>query len=135
MAEIDYAFIADYAKVEVTGALTVVNGSWMFLQVPVFPTAQRLSIAGRIRSTIDAGAVHTRVVVTGPDGLYRMAVDGEIGPGPAAEPYADGRVGLLFAVDLEVPVPVPGLYMIDVVLPENAMTRHLAFEARPAPVT
>jgi hypothetical protein len=61
MAELDYAFIAEFAKVE-GGKLTAIGASYMQITPPAFPVAHYLSVAGRIRAPEDTetGAIPTR---------------------------------------------------------------------------
>lgn len=52
MADLDYAFLADYAKVE-RGLLTCVGGSYTHLFVQKLPATHMLYVAGRIRADLD----------------------------------------------------------------------------------
>ncbi|WP_435744859.1 DUF6941 family protein [Nocardioides sp. SYSU DS0663] len=129
MPEIDYAFLADFAKVEPTGTLTVVGASYMFVNAPQLPTAHRLAIAGRIRARADDGTVPIRITIAGPEGTFEIATEGEL-DSSTAEPYGDGYVGLLFALDLQVPLPAAGTYWVEVMLTGSDDRRRLAFEVR-----
>ncbi|MBZ5735637.1 hypothetical protein K8Z61_14170 [Nocardioides sp. TRM66260-LWL] len=133
MAEIDYAFLADYAKVNPTGSLTAVGASWHFLQVPALPTKHRLSIAGRVRGKVGDEAVAIEFRIQGPNDGFTISLGGELMAPPNAG-YGDGKVGLLFAVDIDVPLPTTGLYQVTVVLPDADVRRRLAFEVVLPPV-
>lgn len=126
MATLDYAFVADFAKVEPNGTLTTVGASWTFLEASVLPTVHRMAVAGRVRTQVGDAPTDIRVTVRGPGGLFELSADGQFS-GPAPRPYADGRVGQLFALDLQIPLPEAGLYevLIDI---DGERARRLAFE-------
>lgn len=133
MAEIDYAFLADYAKVEPNGVLTAVGASWTFAESSQFPTAWRLAVACRVRATLAEGAIPFQVVFRGPVGAANtvtLTAGGELVPGEVVRPYGpEGRVGHLFAIDMQVPLPAPGLYEVEIELPQHGDRRRLAFDA------
>ena len=134
MAEIDYAFLAEYARVDpASGTLTAVGASWTYVQSSEFPSAHRMSVAGRIRSTMAEGDVSLRISITAPGGTFSITAESILTPNPASRPYADGRVGLIFALDVQVPLPGPGLYEVVVTLPESEAQRVLRFEAEAIP--
>lgn len=129
MAEIDYAFIAEFAKVDPTsGTLTVVGASWTYLTTPQVPCAYALSVAGRIRSSVEEEEVELSVTFAGPEDVVQIESSGNVGPGGTRRPYGDGRLGLLWALNMQVVLPVEGLYTVDVTLPKYSQTRRLAFE-------
>ncbi|HCB06110.1 MAG TPA: hypothetical protein PLZ93_09675 [Nocardioides sp.] len=128
MAELDYAFIADFAKVEPNGTLTAVGASWTFLNAREFPSAHRMAVAGRVRGSVDEEPVTLRIDVRGPNDTFRLATDSQLSPQVSARPYGDGRVGLLFALDLQVPLTSVGLYEIYISV-NGVEARRLAFEA------
>lgn len=133
MAEIDYAFLADFAKVEPTGTLTAVGASWTHVNAAQIPTGHRLAVAGRIRSRDVDGDVALRISVTGPGKTFEIVTEGLLTAANAMV-YGDGWVGLLFALDLQVPLPSEGLYWVEVSLPGSDESRRLGFEVRRAPV-
>jgi hypothetical protein len=128
VADLDYAFLADYAKVERSGTLTAVGASFTHLVVPMLPGTHLMSIAGRVRSTIDAGPVSLTATLTPPDtDRFTVAFNMELTAGPEARPYGDGRVGLLFAITTAVPLQSEGLYRVALEL-EGSIARTLMFD-------
>lgn len=127
MAELDYAFVADFAKVEANGTLTAIGASWTFLQAVVLPSAHRMAVAGRIRARLGEGPIALRIDVKVPDDAFTLAVQSELGPETNARPYGDGRVGHLFALDLQVPLPAQGRYGVEISL-DGQIARRLYFE-------
>jgi len=129
MAEIDYAFLADFAKVEANGTLTAVGASWTYLTTEGFPAGHRMSVAGRVRARVDEGDVPIRVSYTTPNEAVRLNADGLLVPTDAQRPYGDGWIGHLFAMDMAIPLPAPGLYWVEISIGDGASVRRLAFEA------
>ena len=131
MAELDYAFIADFAKVEPNGTLTVNSASWTSLRTPVLPVARRLAIAGRIRAHVDESPVALQIVFSAPDQAFNIGTEALLSPGPDARPYGDGKIGHLFALDWQVLLPSVGLYTINITI-NGEHARRLAFDVESA---
>lgn len=129
MAEIDYAFLADFAKVEPNGTLTSVGASFTYLTAPAFPSAHRIAIAGRVRARVHERDIPFRITFTTPNEQVRLNTEGELSPSPHIRPYGEGWLGHLFALDMQIPLPVPGLYWIEIDVGDGASVRRLAFEA------
>ncbi|MGA8245722.1 MAG: hypothetical protein WB797_02365 [Nocardioides sp.] len=127
MAELDYAFLANYATVE-SGKLTAVGASWTFMGVPAFPQAARMAVAGRVRGRMDEPPIDLTVELVGPEDGFRIAATGQLAPAATTRPYGDGMVGHLFAVDMAVLLPQAGLYEVFVTI-NGEQARRLAFEA------
>lgn len=133
MAEIDYAFLAEFAKVEPHGVLTVVGASWTFVEAAQFPMSYRMSVACRVRATIDEGPIPFSVMFRGPTVAtmpITIGAEGLLEAGPNTHPYGpDNRLGHLFAMDMQVLLSEPGLYEVLIELPEHGDRRRLAFDA------
>ena len=132
MAVLDYAFVADFAKVEPNGTLTAIGASWTFVQANTLPSVHRMAVAGRIRGKVGEVPIAIRVDVWGPDDTFRLAAEAQLGPSTKARPYGDGFVGHLFALDLQIPLPAVGLYVIYIDL-DGERARRLAFDVVKAP--
>jgi hypothetical protein len=91
MAELDYAFVAEYAKVE-AGKLTVVGASFSDIRPPSLPLHHLLFIAGRVRAPEDAETIGIRVRINPPGSNVNVVVDGTVTVGDDAARY-DGKVG------------------------------------------
>jgi hypothetical protein len=124
MAELDYAFIAEFAKVE-NGKLTAVGASYIDVRPPALPAPHTLSVAGRIRAPEDTKTIGLTIRVNPPGGAINMVVDWSMQPGPEAVRY-DGKIGVLFAVSTAVLLTTEGLceIFIDV---DKVQQRRLAF--------
>jgi len=127
--ELDYAFVADFAQV-VDNKLTVVGASYTFIHAAVLPSPHMLSIAGRLRAAEGTTSVPMKIEVVPPTNAYSIGIDLDLAVADHVRPYA-GKVGVLFAITVQVPLVAPGLYevLIDV---EGERGRRLAFEVQAA---
>lgn len=133
MAELDYAYLAEFAAVQ-DGKLTAVGASFTHVAVPALPAGMSIGIAGRIRAHAGDDAVAINIKVTGPSDTFDLEMAGMLEAGGVVRPYGDGKVGLLFALNTQIPLMAQGLYVIDIALDgENA--RRLAFDVETASVS
>lgn len=126
MAELDYAFLADYAAVQ-AGKLTVIGASFTHVTLSSIPASIPLHVAGRIRAAEGERDIKLGIRVEAPGDGLKIEFDGTVNPGPDVLPY-DGKVGLLFALNIQLPVQSEGLYQVFVSVGDK--TRRLAFEAK-----
>jgi hypothetical protein len=124
MAELDYAFIAEFAKVE-NGKLTAVGASYIDVRPGILPTQQLLAVAGRVRAPEDVEVIGLRIRINPPGNAMNIIVTGELRPGPETVRY-DGKLGVLFALSAPVTLTTEGLceIFIDV---DEVEQRRLAF--------
>ncbi len=117
MAELDYAFLAEYAKVEVGGNLTAIGASYTHISVPRFPSQHLVSIAGRVRSRVGEQPLLKASFRT-PDRSVQLDFELQLAATPEARPYGPEQdtLGLQFAVSFAVPLPTSGLYDVDLQL-------------------
>lgn len=123
MAELDYAFIAEYAKVE-AGKLTAVGAGYLDIRPPTLPAQHILFIAGRIRAPEDTESIALTIRIN-PPGNVNIVLDGTITVGPE-EPRYDGKVAVMFAASAAIPLPSAGLCEIFVDV-DGKQERRLAF--------
>ncbi|VBA61220.1 hypothetical protein LAUMK41_04596 [Mycobacterium attenuatum] len=123
MAELDYAFIAEYAKVE-AGKLTAVGASYIDIRPLTLPAQHIVYIAGRIRAPEDAESIALKIRIN-PPGNMNIVLDGTITIG-AEEPRYDGKVAVMFAASAVIPLVSAGLCEIFVDVDEVEQ-RRLAF--------
>jgi hypothetical protein len=122
---LDYALVADYARVE-GGKLTIVGASYTHVRTPTIPGAHLLAVAGRVRSGAQANPVALRITVQSPGNEYTLSMDASLAPDDTTRPY-DGKVGLLFAATITIPLPSEGLYEVFIDL-DSQRVRRLAFD-------
>lgn len=123
MAELDYAFIAEFAKVE-SGKLTAVGASYLQVQPPAFPAQHAFAVAGRIRAPEDTTSIALTIRINAP-GNMNIVINGTLDPGAETIRY-DGKLAVLFAATASIIVAAPGLceIFIDV---DGQQQRRLAF--------
>lgn len=131
MLELDYAFLADYATVD-GGKLTAVGASFTRLRVVETPTVAVFAIAGRIR-TDDEGrdevGITLRVTSPGEAGMTVEATNVLDAREDSVPPYRGRRRGLVFSVQVSLPVLEAGLYKVEVDLEDTErVDRELYFD-------
>ncbi|MGW5456233.1 DUF6941 family protein [Nocardia sp. NPDC003979] len=127
MAELDYAFIAEYATAE-NGKLTVVGASYISVEAATFPAVHLLSVAGRVRAPEGTEAVELGFTVTSPAPSVPITASGVLTPDETTAVY-DGKIGIVFAMSTMIQVTAPGLVEVDIEV-DGAAARHLAFEVK-----
>lgn len=125
LPNLDYAFLADYAKVEGNGTLTSVGASFTRISATTVPVGQLMSVAGRVRVAEAAPPCPLSIIFAGPGGSPEITVEMTVSP-ESAVPY-QGRVGVLFAVNTVVPIMVYGLHNVMVAL-DGQEVRRLSYE-------
>lgn len=124
MAELDYAFIADYAAV-IEGKLTAVGASYTHVRALSLPALHSLSVAGRVRSRVGDDPVRLEVKINPPGG-DEFVIAALLDHDGTARPYGDNRIGLLFAANVAIPLLEPGLCVVTIGLDDDPV-RRLAF--------
>lgn len=126
MAELDYAYLADFATVQ-EGKLSAIGASFTHIAAVTFPSALQTSIAGRVRTSLNEGPIALGVKITPPGGEYEIEFSGMLSPGDTIRPYAGDRLGVLFAFNAGIPLPSAGLYEVTLSI-EGQTVRRLAFD-------
>lgn len=128
MAEFDYAYLADFADTN-SGKITAVGASFTHIAAQSLPSQASMAIAGRFSMKADEDPAELNFVVEGPDGSFRLNFGGLLGPSGDVRPYGENgdKVGVLFAINLQVPLPKAGLYVVLISL-DDELVRRLAFD-------
>lgn len=127
MAELDYAFIAEYARVDAGGKLTSVGASYTKVRTEQLPFGHLIAVAGRVRSTVGSPPVHLRVLWKLPGAKVSMSMELSLEPDQDAEPYEGLKLGLVFAVTTLIPIAEAGLCTAEIFI-DGEEARLLAFE-------
>jgi hypothetical protein len=130
MAELDYAYLADYAQIE-GGKISALGASYTHARVAEVPSGWMTTVVGRIRAREDEGPINLSIKIVPPNGEYDMEVAGAIEAGKDVRPY-DGKVGLLFTFMAQMPILSEGLYQV-LVFVEGEQVRRLAFDVEIVP--
>lgn len=126
MATLDYAFLAEYAHVE-GGKLSALGASYTHAQVASINGLWMMSIAGRVRTTINEPPVELGFRIVAPDGVMEMRQNATVAVDQNARPYGEGKVGVLFATTLALPILATGLHEVFITL-NGEEARRLAFD-------
>ncbi|OBA83504.1 hypothetical protein A5633_14395 [Mycolicibacterium elephantis] len=129
MAELDYAYLAEYATVQ-NGTLTAVGASFCEMRAPL-PFRRSVTLAGRVRAPRDTAEFEISVDFDPPGDTPVFSTSGLVTPEIVDQRYAD-KVGLLFAVRQELRFTEPGLCEVRVSL-DGELVRTLKFEVIDAP--
>lgn len=86
MAELDYAYLAEFAKVA-EGKISAIGASFTHVRNCALGAQMPLSVAGRIRALEGEGSVPLRLQIIPPGQVYDIDVNGEVTPTPEARPY------------------------------------------------
>ena len=129
-AELDYAFLAEFAKTE-KGTLSVIGASFTQVVSHSYPGMLELSVAGRIRRLEEdpAPLVAIRFYEDG-DEADLVSTERLLEDEDDAVHYA-GKVASIFVLRGPLFLENPGLYRCDISI-NGEVVRTLAFEALPA---
>lgn len=123
VAELDYAYLAEFAQI-IDGKLTAVNASFLDVKTTI-PAVFQFAVAGRVRAPADTEQVLLAVKLVSTDNAT-FAWNSELSP--QGLPVYDGKVGILFAVRLGIPITKHGLFVVTIDV-DGKEARRLAFEA------
>ncbi|MDZ5076716.1 DUF6941 family protein [Nesterenkonia sp. HG001] len=124
LPELDYAFLAEYARAE-GNSLTAVGASFTQLNVLGLPTNFHLHIAGRIRAAEDGEVFPLRLRIGAEDASERIHLETSLDPAQGIHPYR-GRVGIIFAVGIPMTLEDEGRHQVDILIGDE-LVRSLYF--------
>jgi hypothetical protein len=124
MAELDYAFLAEFAKVE-RGLLNCFGASYTHVYIPKMPATHTLHVAGRIRADVDE-LPNLSITAISPTKQYEITF-GMVPSGLKEVRAYNGKVEILFAVSGPIPIVESGLYRVVIDL-DGKRARELVFE-------
>lgn len=125
-AEIDYAYLAAWARVNGDGTLTAVDASFLKAAAPL-GSAVGFAVAARVRFTGGHTVATVKIAVRPPGQQPSMEYVASL-DATGAEEYADGRRHMLLALNTAVAVPEYGNVTVDIYLDDD-LCRTLVFEA------
>ncbi|PWJ47847.1 hypothetical protein SAMN06264364_13420 [Quadrisphaera granulorum] len=107
MAELDYALLADYARVDADGTLTAVGAHRTVIAVSQLPAQQVLAAAGRLWMGRREPAAHLSLSARTPEGDVGTISAWQVRPG-LEQGEVPGRVSACFAVAVVAPLSSTG---------------------------
>ncbi len=125
MATLDYVVMSEFARIDPSGLVTIVGGSFDRVHAPERGVGQQLFVT--LRALLEEGetSVSFEVKVRPPTDEFEIKITGQTTRRPDAFPI-DGRVGVVATVGLVVPLQTEGRYEVQVSL-EDGQTRILPF--------
>lgn len=126
-AELDYAFLAEYAKTE-RGTITAIGASFTEAKAVSFPSVVDIAVAGRVRRPEDSEAPELSISISGPsdNGDPQIEFDFKLENEDDAVRY-DGKVASVFVFRGPIYIAEPGLYECNIGI-DGERVRRLAFE-------
>jgi hypothetical protein len=129
VAELDFAMLAEFARVDPSGLLTIVNGAFDQIEMPGPGLVQRMALAFRIELEPNETSASFEVKITQPDeGAALLGLSGTSVPNTEGKTPV-GKLGVITAVDMGFPVMKPGRYVIQVFV-EGELAKQLPFDVR-----
>lgn len=133
MARLQYALLAEFAKVDAGGLLTVVGAGFDRVAAQALPAHQAIAVGLRALLAQDEAEAPLRVMLRPPEGLT-LRFETVLRPAPDARPHG-GYIGVAMAINLTVPLMVPGAYHLSIAV-DGEEQQELSFEVEvsgPAP--
>lgn len=130
MARLQYFLLAEYARVDAGGLLTVVGAGFDRIAVDALPGQLRLGCAARVLLEEHEQEAQLRVTVRPPQGVG-LSIESALHPPSDAKPH-EGMVGVLFAATFGMPVVAEGLYTFEAVVGEDRQQMSFTLERRSA---
>jgi len=129
VAKLDYALLAEFAKLDAAGSMNIIGAGFVRIAASAIPAQQLFSVVGRLWCDPADSNIPMRVVFSDRAGQLRIASEGLLSPQPHAA-TVDGLVSVSFVSTQIVPVPRYGMYDVEVWLGDE-MAQALFFEVVP----
>jgi hypothetical protein len=111
VAELDYALLADYARVDADGTLTAIGAHRAVIAVGALPAQQVLAAAGRLWMGRREPAAHLELSARTPEGDVGTIAAWEVLPG-LEQADLPGRVSACFALAVVAPLSSTGAHVL-----------------------
>jgi len=115
VATLDYAILAEYARVDAAGLLTAVGASFDRVSAAGPGSGQQMFVALRVLLDSSEESADFQIDVRPPSGQYSIGFTGRTVPNAEARPV-DGKVAVVVAIGVMVPLPEAGRYSVTVAL-------------------
>jgi len=113
LARLDYALLAEFARVDHGGLLTVVGGGFTQVNVTSLPAQRQLYVAMRLLLAANEDGAEVTFTVRPPDGRYKINLAGAV-ERPVNASAIKGEIGVMLATGVGVPLPVDGRYEVQI---------------------
>lgn len=117
--------LAEFARVESAGLLTVVGASFDRVQAPAVGGGQQVFVAMRVLLEEGEASADFDVQVMPPSEQFRLGFTGSAEPNEQTV-VVDGRRAVLLALGVGVPLPEAGRYTVSITL-DGTLVKVMAF--------
>lgn len=124
VAELDYAYLAEYAKTD-HGTITAIGASFTQVRVESVPSLLEIAVAGRMRRGIKDPAPQIRIEFIDPHESVLLSVEDTLESAVDSVNYA-GKTAMVFAYRGPLPIDHGGLYRCKIYF-DGELKRLLAF--------
>jgi hypothetical protein len=122
MAALDFAMLAEYARIDSAGLITIVGGGFDRVRVEGDHGVQQMAVAMRILLSADEDRLPFEVKVQAPEQEYEIVVGGSTERSANAKPV-DGHYSFVAAVGITVPLATAGEYVVEIILAGDTVRR------------
>ena len=125
MAALDYVIVSEYARIDPSGLVTIVGGSFYRVHALQPGASQQLFLSLRALLEETETSVSFEVKVRPPTDQFMIGITGQTARRPDARSI-DGHVGVVATVGLLVPLLMEGRHEVQISL-DDSQTRTLPF--------
>jgi hypothetical protein len=129
VARWDYLMLAESARVEPGGSVSLLGGSFSRLMVPSLPVQTSLAVVGRAFMDPGEGPAPVVIRMIGPDDTYRISAETLLDANTGGEPVEGIGLNIVFAMSLLAPLVKEGVYTVEAEILETGETRSVSFRA------
>lgn len=120
LATLDYALLAEFARIDAAGLLTVVGASFDRVQAPGPGAGQQMAVVLRVLLDEGESSADFQVNIEPPNVQFTMSFTGTAERNDQAVPV-DGHIAVSLALGVTVPLPAAGRYVVAVSLGETVV--------------
>jgi hypothetical protein len=112
MASLDFAFLAEFAKIEATATITSVGAGIKGIGVLPDPGSIQIYVAGGVSRDLGEGEATLTMTLEAPNAEYSLSRSETMSPAPTRGDFSS----TVFAIALEVPIVGYGKYQVQVAI-------------------
>jgi hypothetical protein len=126
MARLQYVLLAEYARVDAGGLLTIAGAGFDHIVVPAIPGSVAMACALRVLLREDEKSTRLAITIRPPQGPG-LALESVVSAPEEAKAH-QGEVGVAFAATFGLPITAAGIYSFSVSV-DGVESERLSFEA------
>jgi len=118
VARLEYALVAEAARLDAGGTVSILGGAFTKLLVAGVPAQAPMSVVGRVTMERGEDPARLRLSLVGPDEAFKVSLDSEVAA-PTDEAPPGTTPGTLFVLTTLLPVLKTGLFTVSVRLEDQ----------------